>query len=256
MKFTKIAMWSLLVAMVSPLTSQAVDYDLSNAVRVMRGTATDINGATVAVVGNTAYSIASDKKVRSWTLVDDNGTACTTESFATYVPYNPTTAIANDDSNNLAYVSGVDATPNTWRWINCRTTTTIKDGSTTYASNRVNLANAGGYTTTANTANVGKALRINGSLASGTASSWYCPSGQKVIHEVVSSSLGQTTINTYATGLTHNNGEYASAYRYDTNKILLTTASGIYDCTLSGSGASGTMTTTKISVQYKDASNN
>ncbi|MBQ7211478.1 MAG: hypothetical protein IJS19_02205 [Muribaculaceae bacterium] len=56
--------------------------EISNASRVMRGTATAINGATVGVVGNTAWSVTNatggNAVVRYWTLVDDNGTACTT----------------------------------------------------------------------------------------------------------------------------------------------------------------------------------
>ena len=114
------------------------------------------------------------------------------------------------------------------------------------------MESASGYTTSASADMEAKAVRVDGDFAtaSNDMSIWYCPTGQKYIYEIIYSGSAQGSINRYATGLSHNNGDYATAKYYDkaNKKILLTTANGIYDCTLSGSGSSGTMTTTKISV--------
>ena len=105
--------------------------------------------------------------------------------------------------------------------------------------------------------NRSESIRANGNVLDATGSVWLSPKGLSYILEVVpSTSKANSTYNkyTYSNDTNGNsmgtNAEFSSAYYYDkaNRKILLCNGTGLYDCTLSGSGASGTMTATKIDI--------
>ena len=128
-----------------------------------------------------------------------------------------------------------------WRWIykwDCSGGTVQSGGNTIY------LADAGGYTTS-DTSLRAQATRINGDLT-GTSSIWYLPKNANYVFEIVTSGGAFSTIKKYtlsgaASGYT--NGEFATAYRYDTNRLFICSANYLYDCSVNGTTATVTNAT-------------
>ncbi|MBR5435704.1 MAG: T9SS type A sorting domain-containing protein [Muribaculaceae bacterium] len=233
MKFTKIAMWSLLVAMVSPLTSQAVDYDLSVARKFyINGEANPgSTGKSAAASTNKMYVAPTDKTDLYYETM---ASSCSQGTIASgYSSGQLGSAIANDEAGNIVFHAGeywASGTPTKF--------TIIPAGATGMSSKKeITITSPGGRC---------DFIRATGNLLSGTGYIWFAPNGTKKVVAAKVTNGAYVSNTTYTVnGMTNNFNSVCSAYMYGSNKMFIhnNADSKMYDCTVSGT----TVTATAIS---------
>ena len=152
-------------------------------------------------------------------------------------------AIANDDNGVIVYPKHYSSTyycP--WRWIYKAKFTSPT--SVASAGDNWNLSNSGPYTTTSWDIR-SQAFRVNGDIT-GTSSVWSCPAAQDFVIEFKGSSGAfssaiKYTVSGLPSGYTH--GDCATGYKYDTNKFLICSPNGVFNCNINGTSMSATNVT-------------
>ena len=238
----------LLVSLTTSL--YAVNYRFSasgSTTRTLAGS-TDVNrwGRQAAYVNNHYYRVNQGKPSTIYVFGYNANSVQPTFSAAGWSDF----AIANDDSGNLilgSTSSGLNATSTFARFYY----STPSGGTLNFTTgNYIAVSAQSGYSLEGGDSNNcrAQAIRAAGNVKSGTGYIYSCPTNLKYIFRFNCSSGNFSSITRYATGLSNNNGVGAMAFQYASNKILLCVDDGLYDCSLSGSGNSGSMSKTKINV--------
>ena len=150
-------------------------------------------------------------------------------------------AIANDENGIIVHPKHYNATYYApWRWLYKGN---FDSGTVSSVGNEWTLTNSGTYTTTSTDIR-SQAFRINGDIT-GSSSVWSCPAAKNYVLEFVGVNGGFSKVTTYSvsglpSGYTH--GTCATGYKYDTNKFLICSPNGVYNCNISGT----TMTATNV----------
>ena len=152
-------------------------------------------------------------------------------------------AIADDDNGVIVYPKHYNTEywcP--WRWLYKAYFTSATN--VTSAGANWTLTNSGTYTTTSYDIR-SQAFRVNGDIT-GSCSVWSCPAAKDYVLEFVGVNGAFSKVNTYTvtglpSGYTH--GYCATGYKYDTNKFLICSPNGVYNCTISGSTMSASNVT-------------
>ena len=233
-KTTKIALWSMLVAMSIPLTSQAVNYDLSVARKFyINGEANPGTGAKSA--GASKNKIYTIKYSGTEMTVETMGSTCSQTTFSHgYTANNVGYGICNDDAGNIIFAAQqiyYSATP---------TKFTILPAGATGMSGKKEI--------TLTTGPGGRCdfIRATGDVLNGTGYIWFAPNGKKqVIAAKIVNGAYNSTVSYTVNGMTNNFNTVCTAYMYGSNKMFIhnNADSKMYDCTVSGT----TVTATAIS---------
>ena len=211
---------------------------VQNSARALSGTSAACRG--VGLSGNFLVGVNQVLDVSgtaaTFTFVDINSGVQHTSDGGTWGGSD--FAIGSDDNGVIVHPKHYNANylaP--WRWIykyNCSSGAIVSGG------NLITLSNSAGYTTTSTDFRA-QATRVNGNINE-RSSTWYLPKDKGYILEIVTSGGQFSNINQYTvSGISgYTNGALATAYRYDTNKLLVCSPNGLYNCTISGTTANAT----------------
>ncbi len=233
----------LLISLTTSL--YAANYQFS-ASEISYRSAANSNGRQGAYSNDYFYRVNQNTSGATATLyvigLSDNTNTTTTFAGEGY----PDFSIANDDSGNLILGKASSLGRPFYRFYY-----STPNGTTHNFNNNhyITITSKSGYNPSDNDTsqpNRAQAFRANGNVTSGNGYIYVCPTKQKYIFRLNIQDGVHKSTDKFTTNV--ENGTGAMAYQYDTNKILLCTNNGLYDCTLSGSGTSGSVQKTQITV--------
>lgn len=233
----------LLISLTTSL--YAANYQFS-ASEISHRSAANSNGRQGAYSNNYFYRVNQNSSGATATLYVI-GLSANINTTTTFVGEGyPDFSIANDDFGNLILGKASSLGRPFYRFYY-----STPNGTTHNFNNNhyITISNKSGYNPSDNDEsqpNRAQAFRANGNVTSGNGYIYVCPTKQKYIFRLNIQDGVHKSTDKFTTNV--ENGTGAMAYQYDTNKILLCTNNGLYDCTLSGSGTSGSVQKTKITV--------
>lgn len=232
-KTTKIALWSLLFALAVPLTSNAVDYELSvtRQYYVTGVTTPGSSGKSGAASSNKIYVTPT---TGTDLYYENMGSTCSQATIASgYSSGQIGSAIANDEAGNIVFHAG-----EYWASGNPTKFTILPAGATEMSGKKeITITSPGGRC---------DFIRATGNLLNGTGYIWFAPNGtQKIVAAKITNGAYVSNTTYTVSGMTNNFNSVSSAVMYDTNRMFIHNQadSKMYDCSVSGT----TVTATAIS---------